>query len=51
VEYLRQKDYCCWHQVADNFYHGDGWLDAIEPMFRAAKPMMDLMNSVIDDYE
>ena len=51
VDYLRQKDYCCWHQVPDDFYQGDVWLDAIEPMFRAAKPMMDMMNNVIDDYE
>ena len=51
VDYLRQKDYCCWHQVPDDFYQGNDWLDAIEPMLRAAKPMMDMMNSVIDDYE
>ena len=30
---------------------GDAWLDAIVPIFRAAKPMMDMMNAVIDDYE
>ena len=51
VDYLRQKDYCCWHQVPDVFFQGDQWLDAIVPMFRAAKPMMDMMNAVIDDYE
>ena len=51
VEYLRMKDYCCWHQVADDFYAGDRWLNEAEAMFRAAKPMMDFMNSVIDDYE
>lgn len=51
IAYLRLKDYCCWHQVADNFYEGDNWLDEIEHMFRAAKPMMDFINSVIDDYE
>ena len=51
VEYLRQKDYCCWHRVDDSFFEGDHWLDEIETMFRAAKPMMDMMNSVIDDYE
>ena len=51
VEYLRQKDYCCWHQVPDDFFQGDRWLDDAERMFRAAKPMMDMMNSVIDDYE
>ncbi|MBR1547185.1 MAG: DUF2461 family protein, partial [Prevotella sp.] len=51
VSYLRMKDYCCWHHVADDFFEGDRWLDHIEQMFRAAKPMMDFANSVIDDYE
>ncbi len=51
IEYLRQKDYCCWHRVPDTFYQGDRWLDQAEQMFRAAKPMMDMMNAVIDDYE
>lgn len=51
IEYLRQKDYCCWHRVPDDFFQGDQWLDEAERMFRAAKPMMDMMNGVIDDYE
>ena len=51
IDYLRMKDYCCWHQVPDNFYQGEKWLDEIEPMFKTAKPMMDFINSVIDDYE
>lgn len=51
VHYLRLKNYCCWHRVADDFFEGDGWLDAAMPMLRAAKPMMDFMNAVIDDYE
>ena len=51
VKYVRLKDYCAWHHVADDFFEGDGWLDEMERMFRAAKPMMDFTNSVIDDYE
>ena len=51
VEYLRLKDYCAWHHVPDDFFEGDVWLDEMEKVFRAAKPMMDMMNSVIDDYE
>jgi len=51
VGYLRLKDYCAWHAVSNSFFEGDGWLDEMERMFRAAKPMMDFMNSVIDDYE
>ena len=51
VHYLRLKDYCAWHAVPETFFEGDAWLDEIECMFRAAKPMMDFMNAVIDDYE
>ena len=51
VHYLRLKDYCAWHAVADDFFECDGWLDEMEKIFRAAKPMMDFMNEVIDDYE
>lgn len=51
VRYLRLKDYCAWHHVAEDFFEGDAWLDEMERMFRAAKPMMDFVNAVIDDYE
>lgn len=51
VKYLRLKDYCAWHAVSDSFFEGDEWLDEMERIFRAVKPMMDFMNSVIDDYE
>ncbi len=51
VKYLRLKDYCAWHAVPNDFFEGDGWLDELEHIFRAAKPMMDFVNSVIDDYE
>ena len=51
VKYLRLKDYCCWHHVPDDFFEGDHWLDEVEKMCRAAKPMMDFTNAVIDDYE
>lgn len=51
VKYLRLKDYCAWHHVDETFFEGDRWLDEMERIFRAAKPMMDFMNNVIDDYE
>ncbi len=51
VKYLRLKNYCCWHHVQDDFFEGDKWLTKIAPMFRAAKPMQDFINSVVDDYE
>lgn len=49
--YLRLKDYCAWHRVPDDFFSSAQWLDELESIFRTAKPMMDFMNSVIDDYE
>ncbi len=51
LDYLKMKDYCCWHSVADDFFEKDNWIDETMRMFKAAKPMMDFMNSVIDDYE
>ena len=51
VEYLRMKDYCGWHAVPDDFFEGTTWLEKAADIFKTAKPMMDFMNSVIDDYE
>ncbi|MBQ8463788.1 MAG: DUF2461 domain-containing protein [Prevotella sp.] len=51
VRYLRLKDYCAWHHVDESFFEGDHWLDETERILRAAKPMMDFVNNVIDDYE
>lgn len=51
IDYLRMKDYCCWHRVPDNFFEGDSWLDTAERIFKAGKPMCDFINSVVDDYE
>ncbi len=51
MRYLRLKNYCCWHRVGDDFFEGDRWLKETEKMFRAAKPMQDFINSVVDDYE
>ena len=51
IKYLRMKDYCCWHCVPADFFEGDGWLDEMEKVFLAGKPMMDFINSVIDDFE
>jgi uncharacterized protein (TIGR02453 family) len=51
IEYLRMKDYCCWKRVPDTFFEGDKWLDEMAKIFVVAKPMMDFVNNVIDDYE
>ncbi len=51
MPYLRMKDYCCWKQVPDNFFDGDKWIDEMMEVFTVARPMMDFVNAVIDDYE
>lgn len=51
VRYLRMKDYCCWRKVDDDFFESDDWIEKACELFKVGKPMMDFMNSVIDDYE
>lgn len=51
MDYLRMKDYACWHRVPDDFFEGDGWVDEMARILKVGKPMMDIINSVIDDYE
>lgn len=51
IQYIRMKDYCCWKAVPDSFFEGDKWLDDMSEILKIGKPMMDFINSVIDDYE
>lgn len=51
LDYLRMKDYCAWVRVPDDFFDGDDWLKKSADIFKVAKPMMDFVNAVIDDYE
>lgn len=51
IEYLRMKDYCCWQQVSDDFFAQDDWIEKAIEIFKIAKPMMDFINNVVDDYE
>lgn len=51
IDYLRMKDYCAWVKVPDDFFEGDDWLRKSAEIFQTGKPMMDFVNSVIDDYE
>ncbi len=51
MDYLRMKSYIAWQRKPDDFFQGDGWLDELDRVMRLAKPMMDFINSVVDDYE
>jgi len=50
IDYLRMKDYCCWRRVDDLFFDGNDWFDKANDIFKVAKPMMDFINAVVDDY-
>lgn len=51
IEYLRMKDYCAWVKVPDTFFDDENWMEKACRIFKTAKPMMDFINNVIDDYE
>ena len=51
MDYLRAKDYCCWKNVPDTFFMNKNWMEEAIDIFMAGKPMMDFVNSTIDDYE
>lgn len=51
IEYLRMKDYCCWHNVSDDFFSSDTWINDMADVFQVGKPMIDFVNAVVDDYE
>lgn len=51
IDYLRMKDYCVWHRIPDDFFSSDQWRNQLTDIFSTVKPMMDFVNSVIDDYE
>lgn len=51
LDYLKMKNYCAWHSVDDNFFKSADWTQKAADIFKVAKPMMDFVNSVVDDYE
>ncbi len=51
IRYLKMKDYCTWHSVAPSLFAQNDWIDTVVEIMKAAKPMVDFVNAVIDDYE
>lgn len=51
LSYLKMKDYCAWRSVDDNFFEKPDWAHQAAAICRVGKPMMDFVNSVVDDYE
>lgn len=50
-DYLKMKDYCAWRCLGDDFFAQHDWARQAADMLRVAKPMMDFVNGVVDDYE
>lgn len=51
MQYLKMKDYCAWRCVNTGFFSLKNWADKAADILKVGKPMMDFVNSVIDDYE
>lgn len=51
INYLKMKDYCVWHGLDEKFFSDKNWAVKAASICKVAKPMMDFVNSVIDDYE
>lgn len=50
MQYLKMKDYCCWVSLSEDFFLSDDYIDKLAGIAMTAKPMMDFVNSVVDDY-
>lgn len=51
LQYLKMKDFAAWRRVGDDFFEGNAWTAPMVDVLKTAKPMMDFLNGVIDDYE
>lgn len=51
LNYLKMKDYCAWHCVDEKIFEKPDWVRQVAEICKVAKPMMDFVNSVVDDYE
>lgn len=51
MQYLKMKDYCAWRCVNSGFFSQRDWAEKAADILKTGKPMMDFVNSVIDDYE
>lgn len=51
LNYLKMKDYCAWHTIDEKLLSEKDWAVKVAAILKVGKPMMDFVNSVIDDYE
>ena len=49
-EYLKCKDYIVWTDLNDTLFELNNWMDEIIRQAKLAKPFLDFVNDVVDDY-
>ena len=49
-EYIRCKDYSCYHVVPESFFAAPDWLEQTAGVFAVMKPFLDFVNATIDDF-
>lgn len=50
IDYLKMKDYCCWVALDEDFFKQPDFIQRLAGIAKTAKPMMDFINNVVDDY-
>lgn len=48
-EYIRCKDYSCFHPVPESFFTSADWLERSAEVFQVMKPFLDFVNAAIDE--
>lgn len=49
-EYIRCKDYSCYHVVSEDFFATSDWLEQTAEIFAVMKPFLDFVNATIDEF-
>lgn len=49
-QYVKCRNYCVTHPLPDTFFDSAQWMDEAVRQFEVAKPFMDFINDVVDDY-
>ena len=49
-EYIRCKDYSCYHVVSEDFFAAPDWLEQAAGIFAVMKPFLDFVNATIDEF-
>ena len=48
-QYIRPKNYAVLHQIPDEFFFQEGWIEKVVGYFEIMKPYLDFINEAIDE--